>query len=325
MERLIRGAGDIRNAERCLTRLLPDDLVPVTEVQDSCVQWVIMPKDTLEWLRWKNPRLFAHRLGADPESVECFWRGLHSSPQGRHFWRIHPWLRGRSAADLRRHIPVIVHDDAGPVSKSSSAYVRNWWSLLGVGRETETRFLLSTVMKEQHELPDLSWRAILRSFEELSRPVPDDGWGALLLFVGSDLEFACNDLGFTHFNAVQCCYLCGATNGPGAPNNDFSRDALWKGTLKSNRNFKDTFRRPLHGLTAHDFFNIHTYRLDLLHLLDHHGVTSLCIGNIMWPAIVTRSRTVPGETQDARLKFVNDDIRSYYSLQAVQSRMPPSS
>ena len=240
IDQLLKGSGDIHNAERVLLRMIPHDILQQTIVEGSCVERVILPRDCFKWVMEKSPRLFQHRLGASPNGVAEWWAQLKASPDGAQLFRCHPWLRGRSPADLAWFVPLAVHDDAGPVSQNSSAFVRNWFSLLGHGRETETRFLLSTLVKEEHSLPDRSWPVILNSFEQLAfeQNVSRDRWGAILLFVSGDMDYLCNELGMPHFNSIPCCAFCGATNGPAAPHNDYHHSATWRGTLRTNASFK---------------------------------------------------------------------------------------
>ena len=82
--------------------------------------------------------------------------------------------------------------------------------------------------------PDHSWPAILASFEVLSRPVEPGSWGAMLMFVGCDLEYACNILGLPHFNSPDnVCADCQA-NLTTMPANNFHADAPWRATLRTN-------------------------------------------------------------------------------------------
>ena len=74
---------------------------------------------------------------------------------------------------LKWHLPLMLFDDAGPTSQTSSTFVRCLYSLLGVGSEGETRFLVATSLKEQG-LPDESWTPLMNSFEELAQPTEAD-------------------------------------------------------------------------------------------------------------------------------------------------------
>ena len=322
VDRLLKAAGDIDNAERALQTILPNDLVQSTAVPGSTVKEVILPTATMRWLQATNSRLFRVRLGAAPEGVADWWSKLRASADGRRFWERHPWLQGRTPEDLRWHLPLVLHDDAGPVSNLHSAYVRNWYSILGTGRETETRFLLSSHMKQSDDPGvDHSWPVVLASFEELARPVRQGQWGAILLFVSGDFDYVCNDLGLPHFNALECCFLC-AANTTTRPHNDYHADAGWRSTIKTDAEFSAALRRPLHPLVSHPMFSRWSYRLDLLHLLDHHGVASHVTANIMAMHLGHQNNVLPGASQDERMSFLNDEIQEWYSLRRVDCRLP---
>ena len=67
---------------------------------------------------------------------------------------------------------------------------------------------------------------------------------------------------------------------------------------------------------------MYSYRLDLLHLIDHHGVASHVVGNIFWAHVRAASAVVPGDNQEQRLAFLNDDVRAYYTARGVSNRLP---
>eukprot|EP00974_Lingulodinium_polyedra_P080441 7793181-Lingulodinium_polyedra.AAC.1 len=71
----------------------------------------------------------------------------------------------------------MLFDDSGPFSKNNSTSCRCWYSLVGVGNERETRFLIGTGIKDS-QAPDLSWPVIMDSFSQLAQPVEDpDSFG----------------------------------------------------------------------------------------------------------------------------------------------------
>ena len=98
-----------------------------------------------------------------------------------------------------------------------------WFSLLAKGCDSETRVLLATVHKLD-DADDQTWPSIIASFEQLAKPIEGDSWGGILLFLGSDLEYVCNILGWPHFNAKSVCGLCLANDGA-YPHTDNSRGA----------------------------------------------------------------------------------------------------
>jgi len=216
----------------------------------------------------------------------------------------------------------MVFDDAGVTGKGKSAYCRTWYSLLGSGSDRETRVLMATA----HKLPesdDQSWPDILASFAELAKPLTaPDSWGGVLLFLGSDLEYICNVCGMKNYNSKVICGYCLADD-TAHPHTDNSRGASWRGRiLRTTRDFKDRFRHPLHPIVASEWFSLFSYRLDCMHLNDHHGVTSHLVGNIFDTQLSDAHGPLPGANLDARLDFLNSDIAAFSSLARVNSRLP---
>ena len=323
IERIARGAGrNLSNAERSLRSVLPLEEGPSTaDIEEGDVGLIIPPAVMFRWVRDNHPAQFRTHFGADPAGLQWWWEQLLATPDGPDFWAKHPFLRGRSPEDLRFHVPLVMHDDAGPVSKINSAYVRSFHSILGVGRELEARFLICTCMK-QAGMDDRSWGTIMRSFEDLAGDIGEGSWGGVLLFFSSDLEYACNELGLRHFNGVKMCCFCNADTAD-TPHTDFGAGARWRGTVFTNGQFLRHLRTPRHPAAAHPWFNKYTYRLDLLHILDHHGVANAIFGNILWAHVQTPSQVLPGATQAERLAFLNEDIKAFYTLNAVANRLPP--
>ena len=151
--------------------------------------------------------------------------------------------------------------------------------------------------------------------------MPQGRWDGVLLFGSSDLEYACIVLGLQHFNSPEPCCYC-AANETDSPFNDFHAAACWRRTVFTPGQFLRRIRQPRHDLTASTWFNLHSYRLGMLHLLDHHGLASLILGNILWHHLRRACRLLPGDSQGDRLDFLNDDIRGFYTTRAVQNRLP---
>eukprot|EP00974_Lingulodinium_polyedra_P034835 3347507-Lingulodinium_polyedra.AAC.1 len=58
-----------------------------------------------------------------------------------------------------------------------------------------------------------------------------------------------------------------------------------------------------------------TYRHDLLHMVDHHGIASHICANILWAHISSdrEAPVIPGANMEERLAFLNADVKAYYS------------
>ena len=164
---------------------------------------------------------------------------------------------------------------------------------------------------------------MLQNFEELARVQPPGLWGGVLLSVGGDLDHLCNTIGLPHYNGNEMCSLCLA-NDSTIPWNNFHETAAWRDTLVTNDQFLARLRRPLHPLAAHPIFNLHSYRHDLLHMIDVHGVASAIIANILWVHISPERlcNVLPGGTVDERLEFLHGDVLAYYQTTKAQNHMP---
>ena len=140
---------------------------------------------------------------------------------------------------------------------------------------------MATGFAHQHR-QDRSWPELLANFEKLARPVAPRSSGGILLFLACDLDYCCNVVGLPHFNASADgrgrCGLCLAN----ASDLPFTDTAAWKDTLLDNASFLARMRHPLHALAGHALWNKWTYKHDLLHMLDHHGVPSHVVANDLW-------------------------------------------
>ena len=323
--RLAKCCSHIKNAHRVVTSIVPASVLPPCpiKIEESFMSSVCLPSSLFHWLRVTNARRFEQHLGAKPGGLEDFWGQFLHRPACSEFWREHPWLRDRSAADLRYHVPLLIFDDGVPVSEHASSYCRLWYSLLGSGIERETRFLMGTAYETGNDHPDLSWDVILDDFARLAGPVSPGSWGGVLLFLGADLDYVCNKIGLPHYNGVNMCFGCEANTGS-VPFHDFHDDARWRHTVVSNSRFKQRLRTPLHPLAGHAIFNKYTYRYCSLHMLDHHGCTSVILGSILYEHVCPEreTETLPGVTIDDRIEFLNSDIRGFYSHCDVANRIP---
>ena len=194
-------------------------------------------------------------------------------------------------------------DDAGPISHTNSSCVRIFYSLLGIGSEKETRYLMCTMLKVE-EGEDKSWELIMASFEQLARECGLEDWSGMLLFLGADLDYVCNMLGLPHFNSNDMCHCCLA-NKSTMPYNNFHPSAGWQTTEVDNTAFKDRVRRPLHPLVCHAWFTKYAYRHCMIHMIDHHGVASHVAAHIIWQHMGgdRECNALPGNNIEERLHF----------------------
>ena len=136
---------------------------------------------------------------------------------------------------------------------------------------------------KNEDLYDASWPPIWASFDKLAGPIQaGDQWGGVPVFFGSDLDYMCGDVGMQGYKEANLCAECMA-NKSTIPFNDFSEGALWRGTMHDEAAYLAKFKQPPHPIVAHGWFSKHTYRYDLLHMWDHHGITSIALGCIFRP------------------------------------------
>ena len=123
----------------------------------------------------------------------------------------------------------------------------------------------------------------------------------------------CNTIGLPHFNSNRPCADCCA-NTTDVPHNDFGPNAAWRDTLRSNDDYLAAIRQPLHPVAAHPIFNRLTYRHDMLHMLDHHGVASSVAANVFWEHVRPGRETsvLPGDTIGERVEFLNAEMKAWY-------------
>ena len=218
-----------KNCQRVVTSIVPVAALPPAPIRidESFMHSVCLPSNLFHWLRATNPRRFEQHLGATAGGIQDFWEKFLDRPQCVGFKSKHPWLKDRTAADLRYHLPLAIFDDGVPVSEHASAYCRLWYSLLGQGTENETRFLLGTAFSDGNDGPDLSWNLIMDDFARLAGPVEPGSWGGVLLFLGADLDYVCNKVGLPHYNGKNMCSECEANTGE-IPFHDFHDDARWR-------------------------------------------------------------------------------------------------
>ena len=112
------------------------------------------------------------------------------------------------------------------------------------------------------------------------------------------------------YNAYnEMCGRCLADRGE-RPFSDTRQNAEWcKTSPLSNAVFLERIRRAMHPLAMCRQANIFFFRLDVMHVLDHHGTTAIAVASTLKKAIKT-SLTL-GPNQDARLAAINAKLRDF--------------
>ena len=166
---ILSGIGGIGNRKKNTSRALRTSLKRsgmdfsqfVSAVpQGAQFQYCIRPHILMHYLSTEFPERLTRSLGINTDMAYRFWCGLRSSSQGRSFWRAHPQLAGLTPDDLRYTVPMVLHEDAGPYSKTTSVSCINYSPILGIGAEIEQQCLAAACPKEL--VPPLS---------------NDEGWG----------------------------------------------------------------------------------------------------------------------------------------------------
>ena len=216
-----------------------DNISPIAGAVGDAASHILLPSTILRSLSRFYPGEFRRRLGADRGLLESFWG------QYKQRWlAVHPILNTMTRDQLAYTIPLTIHEDAGPITKKSSANCISFASLLAEGNEKLTHFLcVSYIKKVRAEGVDNApmWQALLADLEALCTgavngrivaPVEPDGhvgWRFVILFAKADEQVRCDDWGLPHYNAAhECCSECLA-NRSTRPWTDMRLCAAWRG------------------------------------------------------------------------------------------------
>ena len=105
VRRLAKCSTNIGNAERLVEPIVPDFGLPQpVRVEDSLIEWVLPPDALLQWLARPSVPAFRLHVGGDPDAVQAFRQAFLARPCASEFKNLRPYLRGKTPADLRRHL-----------------------------------------------------------------------------------------------------------------------------------------------------------------------------------------------------------------------------
>jgi len=127
-----------QHAHSELMRLLREetealDLIAPVTVPDSVATHVLPPSKVIAAFLKHNPEHFSTTLGADAAALRKFWDGFKSQKANAAFFENHNFLKGMSLKQLSNVVPIIVHEDTGPVSKGKSANCISWYAITAKG------------------------------------------------------------------------------------------------------------------------------------------------------------------------------------------------
>ena len=282
------------------------------------VQWCIKPTTVFCKLLTANREKFMKTMvGGSEQRIENFWTGLFASEHGKELKELHPWLRDKSPSDLKRAVPLRLHEDAGPFSLGGSVNVLSWSPLLGKGLELESKFVYCNYIKQAGEIPDSNaWKLFVDDLEMLAAGMLPDGtsiagsdnleWSGIMIFGGADLEVECLCWGLASYNEAtsDCCGWC-LGDKLHRPLTDLRRQAAWRSTeIMSNDLFMERVRSSRnHPISHAAFANKHFFRLDVMHVYDHHGIACIVVASTLRHSIVNDMSL--GPNQQHRLDAVN--------------------
>jgi len=313
---------EVCGVNRCLT-VLP---------APSAVTHIILPSTLIRMMAQDYPTVFKARFGATQRRVSMFWQQFFDRDINRRWTADHAALRGKSLEDLRRCIPITIHEDAGPVSKVMSANCISFSSLLGDGDEKVTKFVSFTYVKKTDIQLNIhiAWAAFLNDLESLATgyiegapvaPSNDDcPWSFISLFAKGDEECHANAWGLPHWqHAQEPCSECRANRGT-RPWSDLRRGALWRDRVIANKDaYIARIRRPLRPLVESFFFSRWCCFPDLMHMMDCKGVSASVLGGVLQNLVVDVRL---GASQEARLDRVNELLVEWYNAHPGSNRLP---
>ena len=292
---------------------------------DGAVSKCIFPTTIFKLLFERSPKHFRWSFGAEEEGVEWFWQRLFSTPQGMQLRYSHPYLRGKTPAQLKFSLPGSLHEDAGPFTKVKSTNIISWSSCLGKGKELSCKFVAFSHIKVAGvpaSCTEEAWKVFNNNLaclaegrhpetgEYLATHSTGEPWSLIMILGCPDNETLCF-WGLPSYKQVgECCGFCDGTNdGSSTPVTDLKRDSAWRPTEQmSNTKFLGRCF-GCHPIRKAFYWNAQFPRIDIMHTLDHHGQTGIIIAStihhLLW------KQRVPGNTLQVRLDFINSKLKQF--------------
>jgi len=220
MVRRLAGIHAGQHAHTSLMNLLAGTTAVLDDIRqvDTIGNHLLPPSAIIRRLYQHCPDDFARILGADSGRLRSFWEQLYTRKNTK-WLNDHHLLRGMRMDDLAFVVPLALHEDAAPVTKLLGANIISMSSVLGLGNEKVTQFLIATYVKRKKaEAFDHTplWNAILEDLEGLFQKdeASRGPWRFLLMFALGDEEVRCVEWGLTSYGAAQeCCSECKVDEG----------------------------------------------------------------------------------------------------------------
>jgi hypothetical protein len=269
------------------------------------------------------------QFGAERTKLRSFWHNFLSRPTNRDTKEKHPIVGGMDLDTLDTVIPITVHADAGPFTKTSACYCVSFSSLVGAGEAKLTTFVCASYVQNSGSPTDYLWWGHL--FDELlalgsgvvngtevARDSNGTLWRGAFLFCKSDEDVRSNDFGLTHFSGRdEVCPECLA-NRTTRPFTDMREDANW--TPGEEMALVARCREPPHPLVESEFFcHRHFFPIDTMHLLGCKGVTPMTFGSGLLHLLrVARL----GANREERLEAIKARRVSFYAARPGIHKLP---
>ena len=196
----------------------------------------------------------------------------------------------------------------------------------------ETRFLYGSRIKDKDILDDVSgaFNALDADLDCLDLGVFPDGtpiarhadidWAGIMVHGLSDMEQTRTWSGID-YNAVaenDICAWCDANRGS-RPYTHLVDDPPWQ--LRTNDAFIALTRDSCpHPMNCAHWWTRHFMRVDLMHALDHRGVSGIVAAGVISDIIDTRYEL--GATRELRMQAIDNRRLTWYSNHRVSSKMP---
>lgn len=324
--------GGGQHAQEGLLRLLSLCGVPqhLAHFPGETISEAMLPSSWIRLLA-EYPHEFKLRLGADRRKLQDFWADFLGRPANREVRLQHPVLCGLTSEELSNVVPLTLHADAGPYSKTSSCYCISFSGLLAVGDEQLVKYLCSSHIKGEGGRIDTFWAHLISDFTalgcgkvggcEIARDAEGNLWRFALLYCKSDEEARCNDFGFAHFSAAaEICSECLA-NRTNRPFTDLRESAAWRPSENMDfATYKMRVRVPPHPLCDSAFFcHRNFFVLDFMHLADCKGVAALTFGGVLMHLL--RDARL-GQSKAARLDRINAERQAHYNQRPGVATLP---
>ena len=205
----------------------------------------------------------------------------------------------------------------------------SWGSMVSIGDELETRFVVSSnvsVKGIDAMESRASWQEFFNEMDLLAsgrdskgEPLALDAdgvsWAGILLFSQSDFEKHAS-WGLGNFRSVATpCQSCCA-NRRDLPLTDLRPNAAWRPTsVMTDVQYRSRCLKP-HPMQSSHYFNRFLVRFDVMHAVDHNGVSGMAMASQIGYFLLCERRR--GTTRTLRLEAISSRLATFNSTMQYQ-------